>query len=352
MKAAVLTGIRKIEVRDIPDPRIESETDVLLRVRAAGLCGSDIQYYTTGRIGSDVVHYPFVIGHECVADVEQIGTQVERVKPGDRVVIDPAVTCGECDQCLQGRPNTCRNLRFLGCPGQLEGCLAEFVILPESNCYPLKKNVKIERSILVEPLSIGIYSIQWLGDSHAPTIAILGSGPIGLSVTLAAREKGIHKIYMTDKIDERMDAARKAGAIWTGNPDQSNIVEEIKALEPKGLDAVVECCGDQNALDQSVELLKPGGKLMIVGIPEIDLISFDAHKLRRKEIDIQNVRRQRNCIPAAIDLIENQKVDVDFMVTHTFRLEQTQEAFELVEHYRDGVVKAIVGVRLKLRKGA
>jgi len=342
MKAAVLTGIRKIEVREVPDPIIKSEADVRLRVRAVGLCGSDIQYFATGRIGSDVVKYPFIIGHECVAEVEEIGSQVARVKPGDRVVLDPTVTCGECDQCLQGRPNTCRHLRFLGCPGQLEGCLAEFVIMPESNCYPLKKNVKIERSILVEPLSIGIYSIQWLDDSHASTIVILGSGPIGLSVALAARKKGIHKIYMTDKIPDRMKAAQKAGAIWTGNPDRSDIVQDIRALEPMGLDVVLECCGDQEALDQAVELLKPGGTLLIVGIPEIDLISFDPHKLRRKEISVQNIRRQRSCIPAAINLIENQKMDVDFMVTHTFRLEQTQDAFELVEHYRDGVIKAIV----------
>jgi L-iditol 2-dehydrogenase len=342
MKAAVLTGIRKVEMQQVSDPSLPLGTDAFLRVLAVGLCGSDIQYYSTGRIGGDVVNYPFIVGHECVAEVEAVGSQVTRIQPGDRVVIDPAVTCGTCDQCILGRLNTCRSLLFLGCPGQLEGCLTEFVIMPESNCYPLERNLKIERSILVEPLSIGIYSIQLLGESHAAAIAILGSGPIGLSVALAASEKGIRRIYMTDKIDERLEAAQKAGAIWVGNPEKSDIIEDVKTLEPRGLDAVFECCGDQDALDQAVEILKPGGKLMIVGIPETDLVSFDPHKLRRKEIMVQNVRRQRNCIPEAIDLIEKQKVDVDFMVTHTFSLEETQEAFELVEHYRDGVIKAIV----------
>jgi L-iditol 2-dehydrogenase len=342
MKAAFLTGMRKLEVREVPVPRIENETDVLLRVRAVGLCGSDIQYYSTGRIGSDVVQYPFIVGHECVAEVEEVGSEVKRVEPGDLVVIDPAVTCGECDQCLQDRPNTCRSLRFLGCPGQLEGCLAEFVTVPESNCIPLETDLKIERSILTEPLSIGLYSIGLLGAFKAATAAILGSGPIGLSAALAARDNGIHTIYMTDRIDERLEAAQKAGAIWTGNPDRSDIVKEIESLEPEGLDAVFECCGDQDALDQGVELLRPGGKLLIVGIPESDLISFDAHKLRRKEISIQNVRRQRGCIPTAIDLIKKLKADVDFMVTHVFNLEETQEAFELVEHYHDGVIKAII----------
>jgi L-iditol 2-dehydrogenase len=344
MKAAFLTGMRKLEVREIPAPRIENPADVLLRVSAVGLCGSDIQYYSTGRIGSDVVQYPFIVGHECVAQVEEVGSKVKRVEPGDRVVIDPAVTCGECDQCLQDRSNTCRSLRFMGCPGQLAGCLAEFVRVPESNCFPLEQDMKIERSILTEPLSIGIYSIRLIGAFKAATLAILGSGPIGLSSALAARDNGIHTIYMTDRIDTRLEAAQKAGAIWTGNPDHSDIVKEIETLEPRGFDTVLECCGDQDALDQGVELLRPGGKLLIIGIPESDLISFDAHKLRRKEISIQNVRRQRDCIPAAVDLIKKLNTGVDFMVTHIFNLEQTQEAFELVEHYRDGVIKSIVQV--------
>ena len=342
MKAALLTGIRKIEVREIPKPSIKDDLDVLLRVTAVGICGSDVQYYATGKIGSDVVQFPFAIGHECVAEVEKVGSRVKRVKPGDKVVVDPALSCGKCDQCLKGRPNTCRQLRFLGCPGQREGCLAEFILMPEANCYPLGDDIKTEWSILVEPLSIGIYSLRLLGDVDAETVAVLGSGPIGLSVMMAAGDKGIQKIYATDKIEARLKASRKAGAVWAGNPDVSDIVEDITKLEPLGLDAVFECCGDQQALDQAVELLKPGGSLMIVGIPETEIVSFDAHRLRRKEVKIQNIRRQNDCFEAAIDYIGKKGASLDFMVTHKFSLQDTQEAFELVEGYRDGVVKAII----------
>jgi L-iditol 2-dehydrogenase len=342
MKAAFLTDIRKIEVRDVPEPSIQKDTDVLLRVSAVGICGSDLQYYSTGRIGSDVVQFPFTIGHECVADVQEKGIAVHEIKPGDRVVVDPAVSCGTCDQCLDGRPNTCRNLRFLGCPQQLDGSLAEFIVMPESNCYLLEKSIPTKLAILVEPLSIGIYSLRMLGDFSASTIAILGAGPIGLSVGLAAVDIGIPKIHMTDKIENRLEAARKAGAAWTGNPDLSDIVAKILEIEPSGLYAVFECCGDQEALDQAVELLKPGGRLLIVGIPEADFVSFDVHKLRRKEITVHNVRRQNGCIPAAIELISRKTTDLEFMVTHSFRLEDTQKAFDLVENYRDGVIKAII----------
>jgi len=342
MKAAVLTDIRNIKVRDVAEPSIQTDMDVLLRVAAVGLCGSDLQYYSTGRIGSDVVRFPFIIGHECVASVEQTGKAVKKVKPGDHVVVNPAVSCGTCDQCLEHRPNTCRKLRFLGCPGQMEGSLAEFIVMPESNCYLIEDGIDTKLGILAEPLSIGIYSIRLLGDFHASAIAILGAGPIGLSVGLAAKDLGIDKIYMTDKIDDRLEASRKAGAIWTGNPNRVDIVAKIRNVEPSGLDAVFECCGDQEALDQAVELLEPGGKLMIVGIPETDRVAFDAHRLRRKEITVQNVRRQNGCIPAAIDLISRKMPGLAFMVTHSFRLEETQKAFDLVENYRDGVIKALI----------
>ncbi len=334
-----------MEVREVPSPTIESDTDVLLRVLAVGICGSDIQYYATGRIGSDVVRFPFVVGHECVAEVQETGDRVKRVKPKDRVVVDPALTCGTCDQCLQGRANICRNLLFLGCPGQKGGCLSEFIVVPESNCHPVHDAVSVEQAILAEPLSIGIYALRLAGiqEHTGPSaIAVLGSGPIGLSVALAARDNEILKIYMTDKIGNRVKTARKAGAVWSGNPDRSDIVEEIMEKEPQGLDAVFECCGDQDALDQAVELLKPGGKILVIGIPKTDQIFFNPHKLRRKEIGIQNVRRQNGCIQAALDLIGRPGIILDFMVTHTFPLERTQEAFDTVENYRNGVIKAII----------
>lgn len=342
MKSAVLTGIRKIEVREVPNLQLRNEKDVLLKIDVVGLCGSDIHYYLMERIGSQVVQYPFTPGHECAAVVEKVGSAVVRVKPGDRVAIDPAVSCGKCDQCQAGRPNTCRNLLFLGFPGQLQGCLSEFIVMPEENCYPIDEQITQRQSALVEPLSIGVYAVKLLDNLKAETIGILGSGPIGLSVLLAARVAGISLVYVTDKIDERLKAARNAGADWVGNPDKSDIVTDIQMLEPSLLDAVFECCGDQDAIDQAIELLKPGGKLMILGIPLTERISFDISKLRRKEICIQNVRRQNNCIQTAIDLIENQQVKVDFMATHHFNLEEIKEAFELVSGYGDGVIKAMI----------
>lgn len=342
MKSIVLTGIQKMEICEVSKPQVKNKTEVLLKLCTVGVCGSDIHYYTTGKIGNQVVQYPFTIGHECAAIVEEVGSQVSRVKPGDRVAIDPAVSCQKCDQCLNGRPHTCRNLKFLGCPGQIEGCLSEYIVMPEQCCYKIPDSMTFTQSALIEPLSIGIYAVKLLNKPDATTIGILGSGPIGLSVYLAAREIGIKTIYMTDKIDERLVVARKAGVNWIGNPDKSDIVEDIRSKEPYLLDAVFECCGDQEALDQAIELLKPGGKLLIIGIPEVDRVSFNIHRLRRKEISIQNVRRQNKCIQTAINLIHEGRIKPDFMVTHNFKFEEIEKAFKLVESYKDGVIKAMI----------
>lgn len=344
MKAVLLTGLKAMEMRDTPAPAMSGPTDVLLRVATVGVCGSDVHYYSTGRIGSQVVQYPFTVGHECSAVVERIGAKVSRVRPGDRVAVEPAMPCHVCDQCLGGRPHTCRRLRFLGCPGQAEGCLSEFIVMPEEACFPIPDTMTLEQAALSEPFSIGVYAAKLAELSAGAKIGILGSGPIGLSVMLAARHAGVSAIYMTDKIEARNQVARAAGAAWTGNPDREDAVAAISSREPLLLDAVFECCGQQAAVDQAVALLKPGGKLMMVGIPEVDRIALPIDVARRKELCFQNVRRQNHCLQVALDLISSGRVNLDFMVTHRFPFAETKTAFELVHGYRDGVVKATIVV--------
>ena len=345
MKAMFLTALRQMELREIPEPVIEKDTDVLLKVGASGVCGSDVHYYETGRIGSQIVEFPFVVGHECSATVQEIGPAVTKVKAGQEVVVEPSFACHNCDQCKMGREHTCRNVSFLGTPGQASGCLCEYIVVPQENCYPTNGAITIEQAALCEPLSIGIYSVKQAEFPEGANIAILGSGPIGLCVLSAAKQKNPGQIYVTDKIDSRLQAAQKFGVDYTGNPEKKDIVEEILSRERLELDCVFECCGQQDALDQAMDILKPGGQLVIVGIPRTDLISFSADKFRRKEITIKYIRRQNKCVQKAIDLIKSGKIDIDFLITHRFKLEQTQEAFELLTGYRDGVIKAMINTQ-------
>lgn len=342
MKSMMLTGIRRMEMMEVPEPMILHDTDVKIRMDVVGVCGSDIHYYTTGRIGSQVVKYPFPVGHEGAGTVVETGRKVTRVKPGTRVAIEPAIPCGKCDQCLSGRPHTCRKLRFLGCPGQAEGCLQEYIVMPESSCFPIPASMTSDQAAISEPLAIGVYAVQQSGSIPGKHIGILGFGPIGMSVLLAARAEGVGKTFVTDKIDARLAIARHSGASMALNITREPVTEIISNEEPMLLDVVFECCGQQEALDQAIDLLKPGGKLMIIGIPEFDRWSVPVDKTRHKEICIQNVRRQNHCVEKTLHYLSTGKIDVSLMPTHRFPFERTHEAFDLVAGYQDGVMKAMI----------
>lgn len=342
MKAFKLIALREMALLDVPDPEIQRPTEVLVKLGAVGVCGSDIHYYATGRIGCQVVEYPFTVGHECAGTVIEVGSAVTRIHVGDRVAIEPAMTCGTCDQCRAGRENTCRHNRFLGCPGQAEGSLSEYIVMPEENCFPIDDNLGMGAATVSEPLSIGIYAVQQSGLMRGAKIGILGMGPIGRTVLLPALHEGCAAAYCTDKIDERCAAAERAGATWVGNPRSEDVVAAVLEREPLGLDIVYECCGEQEALDQALDLLRPGGTLMMIGIPEVDRVSFAPEKMRRKELTLVNVRRQRGCVPAALELIGQRRAEIDAMITHRFPFAETDAAFDLVANYRDGVVKAMI----------
>ncbi len=343
MKAAVLTGPGRVGVRDWPAPEIKRDEDVLVRVKTVGICGSDLHYFSEPVVGDTVMKYPVVLGHECAGVVEQVGRGVAKVRPGDRVAVEPASSCGTCDQCRAGRFNTCRSISFLGHPKERTGALAELVVVREESLFPIGGRMTFAQATLAEPLSIALHAVNLAGALKGRTVAILGSGPIGLSIGLAAGLAKAASVDMTDKVAERVETARtKAGARWAGNPLTTDVVCEILTLEPGGVDIVFECCGKQEAVDQAVEVLKPGGTLLLVGIPLERRVSFDISRLRRRELRIQNVRRQNQCVGEALRLIAQGRLDLDFMATHTFPLEQAQEAFETAFHYRDGVIKALV----------
>lgn len=342
MKAIVLSGPQVLTLPELPKPEIEQDNEVLVQVQRVGICGSDIHYYTWGRIGDQVVHYPHIIGHECSAIVSATGPGVKRVRPGDLVAVDPALSCYQCDQCRAGRWHTCRQVRFLSAPGQLPGCLREYLVVPQESCFKVPARLNADQAALVEPLSVSYYAVQLMGNLAGKVVAILGAGPIGLGVLIFALRSQASRIYVTDRLDYRLEIARHHGACWTGNPDREDVVTAIDALEPQQVDIVFECCGEQLALDQAIGMLKPGGKLGIVGIPAPDRISFDISQLRRQEITILNVRRQNECFEPVLNLLAQGEIAPEFLITHHFNLTQASQAFDLVAGYRDRVLKAMI----------
>ena len=194
MKKAVLLGINQIELRDYEPPELKRAEDVLLKISHVGICGSDIHYYKEGKIGEQIVYYPFTIGHECSATVAAFGEGVKDFKVGQRVFVEPSIACMACPQCLSGREHTCLNVQFLGAAGQLSGGLAEYIVMPASNCIPLPDKISLSQAALIEPLSIGYHAVHYMVKSSTEQdVAILGTGPIGLSVLAVLKTQ--HRVH-------------------------------------------------------------------------------------------------------------------------------------------------------------
>lgn len=338
----MLTGIRQIELKNIPEPAVIKPNDVKIKMSVLGICGSDVHYYRNGKIGSQKVKFPFTLGHEGAGVVVEVGPKVKRVKPGDKIAIEPAMPCWECDQCLAGRHHTCRKLKFLGCPGQAEGCLMEYIVMPEESCFPLTGKLTADHGSISEPMAIGVYAVKKSGGVKGLKIGILGFGPIGMSVMLAAKAEGADSFYVTDKLDPRLTISAKEGASYTGNPLKEDVVKNILMKEHLGLDVVFECCGMQDAFDNACDILKPGGKLVVIGIPEFERWTMNVETTRRREISLQFIRRQVDCVEPALEMMKNGKIDVKNMVTHRFPFSRTKEAFDLVSDYKDGAMKVMI----------
>ena len=342
MKAAALTGIKTISIIDVEKPNLINPDDVLIEIKTVGVCGSDMHYYKDGNIGTLVVDFPFVLGHEFAGVVERVGEEVTTLNPGDRVAVDPNIYCGVCDQCRSGRPHTCRNGKFLGSAGQLDGCNTHYVVMPARNCFPIPGNMSFEEGMMVEPFSIGFYASILAGELKDKDCAVFGFGPIGMSVFQAIKMYDVKSTLVSEKLDYRCDMAENQGANRVINPDEEDIVSRSMDLFHYGVDIAFDATGSQEAIDDAISILKPGGTLLIIGIPDFDRWSFRADEMRRKEITIKNVRRQNGCEQLAIDAIAQRRVDLSTMVTHHFSLEETGKAYELVANYDDGVMKAVI----------
>ncbi|NOR74179.1 MAG: alcohol dehydrogenase catalytic domain-containing protein [Draconibacterium sp.] len=345
MKQIVLTGIKKMKLIEYKIPSIVNSNDVKIKMKTIGVCGSDIHYYSEGKIGTQVVQYPFAVGHECSGIIEEIGEGVTNVKIGDLVVVDPAVHCGECDQCLAGRQHTCRNGKFLGCPGQLDGCLSEYIVMPDFTCFPVTNKLNPIQAALIEPLTIGVYTVKLANiENKSTVIGIFGAGPIGLSVLFKLLADGVENIGMIEPLNYRRQKAKEIGVKYLINPENENVEQVVKQREKYLLDVVFEASGEQDAVTNALKILKPGGKLVLVGIPPSAEYTFNMDLMRRKELKVINVRRQNHCVEETIELVVSGKIDVEKMVTHNFTLEETAHAFEIVEGYKDGAIKAMINL--------
>ena len=343
-RAAYMTDLDKMEIRDIEMPEAGAK-EVLVELEYVGICGSDVHYFHDGRCGDYKVEGDFMLGHECAGTVVALGEGVEHLKVGDKVALEPGITCGQCEFCKTGRYNLCPDVQFLATP-PVQGCYENYIAFPENMCFKLPDNISTKEGALVEPLSVGMHAANQgdvkLGDS----VVILGAGCIGLVTLLACKAHGATDITVVDVIPKRLDYALKLGATRVINGREADAVGEVdKLTDSAGVDKVFETAGSPITIQQTPYMVKNGGTIVLVGISAQEKIEYNFAKIMAKEARIESVFRYRNIYPQAIAAIADGIIDVSGIVTHEFDFDDIQEAFDCAINNKDEVVKAVIKIK-------
>ena len=341
MKAAVLHGPGDIRIQQVSIPEIGPD-DVLIAVKTVGVCGSDVHYYVSGRIGRYVVREPLILGHECAGEVVSIGQNVHHVDIGDHVAVEPGVPCRRCRSCKSGRYNLCPDVRFLATP-PINGAFAEYVASPSDFVYKLPESITFAEGALIEPLAVGLHAAKRGQVVPGDTVVILGAGTIGLMALQAVKAYGATRIIAVDLEDTRLKLAGKLGASATINAERKGVTQEITDLcGCDGVDVVVEAAGATKTIQLTTSLVRRGGRIVWIGLPGQSEIPLNVAEVIDKEAEIRGVFRYANVYQQAIRLISKGIIDVNALLTHEFALDQVEEALNIAHTRSDGAIKITV----------
>jgi len=336
-------GDLRLEQRPIPVPK---DDEVLIRMAKVGICGSDVHYWTHGRIGHFVVTGPMVIGHESAGVVVRCGKDVTSLKPGDRVAIEPGVPCRKCDDCKRGEYNLCADVVFCATPPD-NGNLTRFYTHAADFCHKLPDHVSLEEGALLEPLCVGVQACKRAGVTLGSKVLITGAGPIGLVSMLVAKSMGATSIIMTDMVENRLTVAKNLGATHTIQVNASASAEDLAVEVEKSLgakpDIAIDACGAESTIALNMLAVRSGGKICIIGHGPAE-VKVPIIKAAVREVDIRGVFRYANCYPMALAMVASGTVDVKKLITHNFNMEKTLEAFEVAKTGAGGAIKVMIHV--------
>ncbi len=343
MKAAVLRAPGRLVIEERPEPT-PGPGEVLARIAEVGVCGSDVHYWHEGGLGARRVTGPLILGHETAGEVVALGPGADRLRVGDRVVLEPGVPCGQCVFCRRGEYNLCQDIRFMATP-PVDGCLCEFVAWPQDWCYPMPDGMSYAAGALIEPAAVAVFALHLAALRPAASVAILGSSTIGLLTLQCARLAGAGKVIVTDVIPERLERARRFGADAVVDARGEDVPARIAALtDGLGADVVFEAAGAEATMQQCVNCARPGGDIVVIGICPQDVLPINLGDARRRAVRLQFVRRYRHVFPDAIDLAASGRLQLEPLVTHRFPLERVTEAFETALAGGGDVLKVVVEV--------
>ena len=343
MRALVLERQHELSLRDFDIPQEVGPDDVKVKVHTVGICGSDVHYYTHGKIGPFVVNEPMVLGHEASGVVVEVGPNVKNLKPGDRVCMEPGIPDTASRASRLGLYNVDPSVKFWATP-PVHGCLAPYVVHPAAFTFKLPDSVSFEEAAMVEPFAVGLQAAAKARIAPGDLAVVIGAGPIGTMVALAALAGGCSQVIISDLQQIKLDIAGRYPGIIPVNIREHNLAEFVaKETDGWGADVVFEASGSPRAFENLFALPRPGGCVVLVGMP-VEPVLFDVVAAAAKETRIETVFRYANVFDRAIAMMGSGKVDLKPLISETFRFEQSIEAFERAAEGRPGDVKLQIRV--------
>lgn len=341
MKAAVLESQGNIQVKEVPMPSVKAD-EALVEVKCIGICGSDVHYYEHGKIGRYEVKQPIILGHELAGVVVEVGESVQHIKVGDRVAVEPGVTCGRCENCKSGRYNLCPDVVFMATP-PVDGAWAEYVAVRADFLFPIPDEMSFEEGALLEPLSVGFHAMKRAQVQPNDRVLVTGLGPIGQLAVAAARLFGVTEIYGSDVVEYRRELAKTMGITDVCDPMTESIQDKVNEWsQGKGVDVIIETSGNAGAIGASTAQVKRGGKIVLIGLPAASSIGMNINELIDGEIDVLGVFRYANTYPAAIRALQSGDIQLEKTITHKFKLDNIQEALDMAIHQKNSSMKIMI----------
>ena len=321
-------GAEDLRIEDVPCPQ-PGPDQALVKMGAAGICGSDMHYFRDGQIGKFKIQEPLIPGHEASGVIASLGANVTGLEEGQRVAINPSHPCGTCSRCREGRENLCDSMFFLGSASvfpHAQGMFREYFLISAKQCIPVSNQVSLEELALSEPLSVGLHAVNRAGNLCGKKVLISGSGTIGCMVLLAAKLDGAEQVTLVDVLEEPLAIARKVGA------DQTLCVKPSAAPSPELLnefDVAFEVSGAASALGNCIELVRRGGTIVQVGTLPVEGVHLFANQIMVKELDIRGSMRFGNVFSRAVRLLESQRLNVQPILTGRFPIAEAAKALQL-----------------------
>jgi len=319
----------RLEQRPIPKP---GKNEVLIKMHSVGICGSDVHYWKEGRINRFIVNEPMVLGHEPSGTIAEVGEGVTDFKKGDRVVIEPGISCLECEFCKKGTYNLCPDVKFCATP-PVDGTLCRYYVHHSKFCFKLPDNVSLEEAALIEPLAVAVHACRRSNVSIGKSVLISGSGPIGLMNLLTAKAMGASKVCVVDVVQKRLDFAKTLGAdhvVRCTTKDTEAFAQQVIDVMGGPPDITLECSGVEPSIQLGLLATKSGGVMTLIGVGPRN-ITLPLMEASTREVDIRGIFRYANCHPTALELIASGKVNVKPLITHHFTLEESIKAFEVAQ---------------------